>query len=364
MGINLSIFNSKKTPKAFLIALFLLIGIYILELFVLPVNFFTFRVWEALAVRQLKDILPGPFYSNMQLDMVEQGDMGHHTSYALKQRVHWETDPYGYRKRDEKVNKYDIVVVGDSFIAGSRLSQEDMFTEQLEKTLKETVYPFAPEKFNSFLNSSRFKDNPPEIVIMAEVERNLFKMPPAIEYRGNAKKKDDWVKLFFQRYPGLAVLTDRICKKNMFEFFKAHIPRVIDGLKSEFFKGNKKQDSLAKQEMAFTDSFDAVDDQTILRIVEAVKSYKDALSKRGIRFIFFPIPNKKTIYGEKVIGERKSDLLNRIIKQLKEEKLEVIDVEKAYRQSDQVLYYLYDTHWNAFGVKLAVDAAVKQIKSR
>ncbi|MBN1870876.1 MAG: hypothetical protein JW847_09910 [Candidatus Omnitrophica bacterium] len=37
-------------------------------------------------------------------------------------------------------------------------------------------------------------------------------------------------------------------------------------------------------------------EEEIDKIVNKIRMYKTALNKRGIRFIFFPLPNKETIY--------------------------------------------------------------------
>ncbi|MDI7259530.1 MAG: hypothetical protein QME90_06390, partial [Thermodesulfobacteriota bacterium] len=81
-------------------ALFLLpffLSIFI-ELFILPIDLFTFRVWESLVVRKYRNILAGPFYPNMEITKIEEGDLAHHTRFAVKKEVQWITDRYGFRK--------------------------------------------------------------------------------------------------------------------------------------------------------------------------------------------------------------------------------------------------------------------------
>ncbi|MFZ5564255.1 MAG: hypothetical protein ACOZBW_09395, partial [Thermodesulfobacteriota bacterium] len=43
------------------------------EVFVLPIDFFTFRVWEALVASDSYGILKGPFYPNMTIRKTEEG---------------------------------------------------------------------------------------------------------------------------------------------------------------------------------------------------------------------------------------------------------------------------------------------------
>ena len=81
----------------FLSPFLLFVGI---EVFLLPVDRFTFRVWEALVVRKFELLLPGPFYPNMRVSKEEEGDLAHHTKFAQKRRVDWVTDTHGYRHKE------------------------------------------------------------------------------------------------------------------------------------------------------------------------------------------------------------------------------------------------------------------------
>ena len=56
----------------FLSPFLLCVGI---EIFILPMDRFTFRVWEALVVRKFDLLLPGPFYPNMRVSKEEEGDL-------------------------------------------------------------------------------------------------------------------------------------------------------------------------------------------------------------------------------------------------------------------------------------------------
>ncbi|MGB9628950.1 MAG: hypothetical protein ACPL6D_09830, partial [Thermodesulfobacteriota bacterium] len=124
------------------LALFLLpiLTALTVELFVLPMDFFTFRVWEAIVVRKFKNLFTGPFYPNINLTKVEEGDLTHHTKFSKKKKVKWITDRYGYRKINTN-GPFRIVIAGDSNIAGSGLSQEETLSEVLENQLKVKVYP-------------------------------------------------------------------------------------------------------------------------------------------------------------------------------------------------------------------------------
>ena len=80
----------------------------------------------------------------MEITKIEEGDLAHHTRFAIKKKVKWMTDRYGYRKQNTDRKKHEVVIIGDSNIAGSGLTQEEILSEVLEEQLKDSVYPYAP----------------------------------------------------------------------------------------------------------------------------------------------------------------------------------------------------------------------------
>jgi len=104
-----------------------------IELFVLPIDFFTFRAWEALVTKYFRPA-DGIFYPNMHLIKTEHADkLGF--SDPNPKRVEWFTDQYGSRQRprEREPERYDIVIVGDSNIAGSYFNQKDTIAEVLAR---------------------------------------------------------------------------------------------------------------------------------------------------------------------------------------------------------------------------------------
>ena len=145
----------------------------VIELFVLPIHQFTFRVWESLAVKRSFGVLKGQFYPNVEVQKAEEGDLAYYTHCAVKKDVTWFTDTYGYRKASSRVKRYPLVIVGDSNIAGSSLSQEELLSEVLEKKLGKSVYPLAGERLRALFQHDFLKKNLPDIVILESIERDI-----------------------------------------------------------------------------------------------------------------------------------------------------------------------------------------------
>src|ERR1051325_9137182 len=108
-----------------------LLALFLVELFVLPIDFFTFRCWEALRVDIDGSLgLPGPFYPNRHLIKYEAGDkLGFRDPNRLK--AEWFTDEFGFRNRPcaRPPQQFDYVLLGDSNMVGSALDQAETLAE-------------------------------------------------------------------------------------------------------------------------------------------------------------------------------------------------------------------------------------------
>lgn len=139
----------------------------VIELLVLPSNFFTFRPWEATRVQNY-GLFPGPFYPNQDIAMWSVGDLnprGPRTTH-----VHFRTDDHGYRnpRPYDSQARYDFLVVGDSQFAGPNLDDPDTLAFVLEREHGKTAYNYASgwPLCQSFINDERIRSNPPRFVVL------------------------------------------------------------------------------------------------------------------------------------------------------------------------------------------------------
>ena len=351
--------------KYFVFFLPFLIAICV-ELFVLPIHQFTFRMWESLAVKRSFGILKGQFYPNMQARKNEEGDLGYYTPCAIRKDVNWVTDRYGYRKNNTALKRYPIVIVGDSNIAGSSLDQEELLSEVLEKQLGKSVYPLAGERLRALFQHDLIRINLPEVVILAGIERDIPESLPPLrpkDLRSPSSLEDVLRKIRLNRVlQTIATVFDRIFKANMLNYFRARINRSGPSLRRIAATQECPILFLQGAEANKVSSHERVE-----RAVERIKEYSNFMEKKGIRFIFLPIPNKETIHHEQ-LNTPKPAFLEQLVKKLRELNIEVIDAQKTfdeiYQGTHSMLYHKDDTHWNALGVKITAGLLEVQIKAK
>lgn len=325
-----------------------------------PLHLFYFRNWEAQSA-YYKNIFPGPFYPLQKTVMTEEGDMGHGTPYAVKKVVHWETDRYGYRKADSELHP-EIVIVGDSNIVGTSVTQEDIFSERLEKITGRHVYPYAPRNINDFIQDTRFITSPPKVVILESIElcmagHEKLQIKSAVAPDDIRSRCESMIRnLISTDSTSLrtAMFIDRLGKKEVTGFMKARLEPKSLGFRYHdlfFYQGSEVAVSSRAE---------------ITSIAKTIKEYHDYFRKKNILFIYMPIPNKETIYADFLPTKPRFVSLYYILQGLKQEGVPTIDLLGAFqlhRNKGGNPYQVDDTHWNAQGVRIAADLAAQVIQS-
>lgn len=258
------------------------------------------------------------------------------------------------------------MIVGDSNVAGSSLSQEELLSEVLEKKLGQSVYPLAGERLRALFKHDLISRNLPDIVVLAGIERDLPESLPPLKHkdlRTSSLLEKNLRKLRLNSViQNIAVLIDRIFKANMLNYLRARI--------NGSSPSQRRVGTTTECPIFFLQGIDANKASTSERIEQTalrLKEYRDFLQKKGVRFIFLPIPNKETIFYHYLKTQRPF-FLDELVKKSRELDIEVINTQKAfedfYQKTGSMLYHRDDTHWNEQGVRIAADLLEMQIMTR
>lgn len=317
----------------------------------------TFRAWETLTPYD-RTAFAEPFYPNQRLTMVEEGDLGHDTQYAVAKDVVFVTDKYGFRYSGAEQDHYSIVIVGDSYTVGSGLTQADTLSDALARRLGTSVYPFAPGDLNAFAAQERFIHPYPDIVILQKVERGITPGTCSLPVTLSAA-------LPTPQITGRLVQDIRV-HLDLMRRFPMHLDAYLDSVS---MRGEHAQELIvdASSGMLFySPSIPMLPVTLVDAVVEELAACNSWLEDRGIQFVFLPVPDKEDIYYDRIPLEHKppsgpadrGEYMRRLIVALRERGIAVIDTQSAYeaaRAQGKVLYQLDDSHWSRDGVHIAVD---------
>ena len=105
--------------------------------------------------------------------------------------------------------------------------------------------------------------------------------------------------------------------------------------------------------------------------IAAIVAWRDALAARGIHLLVVPVPNKESIYpdrlsrrvapGQSILAPTTQDVLNR----LRLARVEYVDLfelfAQARAQTAAPLYLAQDSHWSPAGLELAAQAVARRL---
>ncbi len=107
-------------------------------------------------------------------------------------------------------------------------------------------------------------------------------------------------------------------------------------------------------------------------IFDAIISFRDDLSKRGIRLLVVIAPNKASIYPEMLAtragaaGAPVNPVTRAVLTKLDQAGIEVVDLFEVYRQAREspdnpACYLAQDSHWSPEGMRLAAQAVARRL---
>lgn len=348
--------------KKFYLKLFIFLlpflTLYFLELFVLPIDYFSFRCWECLKTNYFVNLLGGPFYPNINLNKLEEGDLGARTKWSKKRRVNWVTDSYGFRfDENRKVSKYDIVIVGDSFVVGTGLDQVEMLDNQLSILTGKSVYPYAPYTFNEFMEDERFIKNMPKTVVYAVSEAH-------IKLEENFLPKNYYRPILRIPPQNVIVLNglifiDRVIKQSMLHCSQARIQEYFFMAYKKYVRNEKnyiRNSAIVSSDGGilfhkYEFNYPNISKEKITIFKKRLLGYKSFIENMGSKFIVMPIPSKSTIYYEKVPIPY-PDGLSKLTNHVSEIGINIVDVIPYFMniKNKKIIYQTDDTHLNKYGV--------------
>jgi alginate O-acetyltransferase complex protein AlgJ len=319
--------------------------ITVIEVCFFPINYFNYRNWEALLI---KSDLPhfGPFFPNKTVNSIEMGDLAHHTHGAIKKKCLWVTDELGFRNY-KFIKKPDVLIIGDSFMNGTSLTQEDIFSNQLDKLTNEkySFYCMAPYTFENWVRLfEKGIVDKPKLIVFSNVENTIpesFKPKKTLENPIKKKIKDEILKT------NLAVLSDRCTRFYSMKWLSARI------------KGNKGEgiQSPINQSMYFLNGSNSVanKDVKIQETINAIKTYNSYCKSKNISFLYLPMPNKESVYFEYIPSGSKSNYIDLLCNNLQKNEVNTINTLSVFyknKYENKLMYHLDDTHWNRRGVQI------------
>ncbi len=327
-----------------------------------------FRPWERIYDVEARHFAPG-----RQIEMNEIGDLGYKTwnrGLQAQRETRFSTDRWGYRNPSDIVAP-EVVVIGDSYVAGSGLSDEETVSVRLAERLGAPVYNFAGEVLNApalFMRDPRFVAQRPGVVIWAPVARGISAQPLFFkESEPRPRSLGEWLSDSSQ------VISAAVERVNRDNGLVREARFAVQGLVGRWRETPRVRQlangdtvlalSLWEQNLLATP-----EQRNVAHCIEMVTTFSQILERVGVRFVFSPVPESGTIYPEIFDAAERSRLprdafLDQLIAGVRARGVEVVDLKEVYLRSPTPYLYLPDdSHWNARAADLAAAAWARNLR--
>jgi alginate O-acetyltransferase complex protein AlgJ len=324
----------------------------------LPINFFTHRFHEAITYNST--IIPHnyPLYQNQKANISGYGDLCFNTKYEIPKDESYITDELGFRN-DKFIKNPDILIIGDSYTLGATINQSQLLANQIMKNSNYSVYGMAPIEFSSLDKMLKLNIiQKPKYIIYERVERGEI---PKIEYFDNSFSNQLEYKYYnLWSFGNINVFLDKIFRAYVNNYVKAKVTNS---------RGTGTQSKIEEKLFFYDTKHLNPSIEWMNYNIKSLESYKKYCDSIGSKFIYLPMPNKETVYFDKVPLEKQPDYLLRLGNVLKKKNIDyypTIEFYNNFRKKDSRMLYQYDdSHWNALASEMiAKEILIKLNKQR
>jgi hypothetical protein len=277
---------------------------------------------------------------------------------------------FQYSPQQTPLEEAQVLIFGDSFLDISRGIQFP--TLLCEKASLKKVHYVYQELPLTYLSRNRYAKGSRKILLLGLVERYIpykFNSPHTSDYKLDSRSKARKIvgnikdNIFYQRSEELY---DALLKRS---YATSWIYSRIATLKFDLFGYISKLTPkyLADREHPWLFYYDQVNDDNtsfyyhhtdseMLNICRNIRDLADQLDDQyNIELVFLPIPAQYTLYHSVINNDPYNNFLPRLYHGLDEAGVPYVEIYDKFKESDDILYYGTDGHWNLKGLNLATE---------
>lgn len=283
----------------------------------------------------------------------EKGDFSRKLLFTKQNK--WPTkvscDFEGFRSVPYQAETYPILVVGDSHIWGSGLSDHETLAWQLAEKLNiPTFYGGRGYKMLDFLVS---KDSLKNTKLILELVQSSM----LCEKNFNIAFNEDFIPQTYKPLtPEKASIKQAFIPQRYFLPFKFFRPLSISvllqtakTLRDEFLKPHKRYVS-------------GKNGKDLQLVVERISKRSKQIAALGYQYVFIPIPMHNSVTHDE-IDPVSLEWEVELIRQLKANHVHTVDLLSLFLvHRNEELYFPTDSHWNAKGVELALSEIIPYLE--
>ena len=287
---------------------------------------------------------------------------------------------YRLSEKQSSAQDADIIAFGDSFFDFNR---QKTVAERLHDTLDVAVHAVNAWFPYSYFYHIGYEKADPIVIIFEVVERNIpfrFKQPhtrtltlnppePHVGFRGMGNK----VKKFIFPENDEELYSVMLKGSYLTEWLYTNIATFkFDALgyissRTPVYDLDQFGYPVLFYDLTVNDSYTSFyyehTDEMIDTYCDNITDLANKLKKDfNLDMLFLPIPNKYTLYYDKIDPDAYYDnFLPRLYNEMEKRNIKYVNVYDDFARSDRQLFYGTDTHWNKNGVDIAVERLLEHL---
>lgn len=283
---------------------------------------------------------------------------------------------YRFNPNHPDLHDADILTFGDSFLDYNRMVT---YPERLVDTLRVKVFYERNAFPLAYLNKNNYKSLQSRILIYETAERyvqNRFSKPHSLS---NAPDKRSALRKVLVKTRDIILQKDTETRYEVIlnrSYLTGRIYKFITTLKFDLF--GYIPSSTPVYTLDYEDPWLFVSEEVDKDLKgsfyhqyseKEIETYCDNivdLSKKlqqnyNLQMVFMPVPSKYTIYNKLINNDIYNGFLPRLYQELDKRKIPVVKLYEEYKNSDEILYFGTDTHWNEKGLDIAIQQTLRTL---
>lgn len=335
---------------------------------ILPTEWVAFRAWEVVTRYPLGEghFTPNAHYVNDRA-FGDLAAIANRPDWRSYHREEFTVDAFGFRQNAAAVStaSFNDVVIGDSFAAGSGLSDDETLSAQLEIATRRRVFnggslPIDLRHLEPLLDRLRLVNG---VVFYEYLERDDLPSQRAVRTAAAVQSASVFkvLSLSAKAWEGLwRVCPLTIESQSLYKRFENR------GVFPDTSSSRVVEERLsAGSRMLFVPSEVANFTRARVMDLSGVLTLQSALRARGVELRVVLVPEKYTVYAPLLArppAEPAALYLDALEQRLHAADVPVVNLLPVFRRTaaadlvaGRSLYLADDTHWNAAGVRLAAE---------
>ncbi len=269
---------------------------------------------------------------------------------------------FNQSENNSPINEADILIFGDSYFASSRVLNN--FPKMISDTFNVKVHSESETYPLTSISKNKYLGGKKKYLIYEATERRILEDFKNI-HQSSSDERIIVRNLMSSIFPYniesnyLYILQRSIISSKLYSFvmnFKFNTLGLISDITPIYSLDPPFLFYYQNVNSKNTSFYYRFTEEEMRRTADNIEELKKKLIEEyNLEMIFMPLPSSYTINHKIINNDSYNNLLPKLYQELNKRNVQYVNLYNKYIQSDKLLYYSTDTHWNEEGMRIAFN---------